>query len=467
MACGISPRSWGTCAGDAVAGVAGSAANSAFDDIATSFGKVASAAVNWLWHQIGTATAVSLSGNGFGKVLAVVAAITGVVALALFVIQVMTAAIRRDPAGLSRAVKGLIIAFIAGGAAITVVNGLLSATDALSRGVVEAVTGKTLAGLGKAVLAGSGLTLATFGSAGLLIVSLGVLIAVVIVYAALLIRKVLLVTTAVFAPIAFAGSLADITVSWTKRWVEFTLALVFSKLVLVLIFITGYYVLIEGAGQAGHGATQQVTQVIAGMLILAVAGFAPWMAVKVVHFTGDHALALHAMGGAITSGAGSALDSGGLVARMATKAATGAAGAASGGGLGSTGAADAAGGFAAGGLFGMACSAWNNRNNRPPPGKPGGDGGGGDGFDPPDPSGGRGGGFNPSGPNGGGGGGSPRPGGTGGGAGRFDGGPPPPRVDATWTWADPSSRPAGSPRPPGDSTGADRRPDDNDPAGSS
>ena len=74
-----------------------------------------------------------------------------------------------------------------------------------------------------------------------------------IVYAALVVRKVLIVMTAVFAPLAFAGSLADITVAWTRRWVELTLALIFSKVVLVLIFVLGYFMLVGGAGQAGSG----------------------------------------------------------------------------------------------------------------------------------------------------------------------------------------------------------------------
>jgi hypothetical protein len=128
------------------------------------------------------------------------------------------------------------------------------------------------------------------------------------------VRKVLIVVTAVFAPLAFAGSLADITVSWTRRWIETTVALITSKLILVLIFVAGYGILIEGAGQAGSGATQKVTQVISGVLVLFLAGFAPWLALKVVHFTGDQAHQLHSLGSSAVGGAAAG-------GRMAHKAA--------------------------------------------------------------------------------------------------------------------------------------------------
>jgi hypothetical protein len=153
-----------------------------------------------------------------------------------------------------------------------------------------------------------------FGSAALLLLSLACIAAVVIVYVALVVRKVLIVVTAVFAPLAFAGSLADITVSWTRRWIETTVALIVSKLILVLIFVAGYGILIEGAGQAGSGVTQKVTQVISGILVLFLAGFAPWLALKVVHFTGDQAHQLHSMGASAVGG----VAAGG---RMAYKAA--------------------------------------------------------------------------------------------------------------------------------------------------
>jgi hypothetical protein len=312
----FNPLSYATCAGN----IAKSVAGDAFDSIAKSFGNAAQSATQWLWAQINTATAIHLGGQGFSTVVGIVAAIAGTVAVALFVVQIIQSVLRREPGGLGRAFKGLLVAFIAGGVAVAVLNALLAATDALCNGIVQTAVGTSQAGLGQLVLGSTaaaaltGMISGPGGAAGVLLLALAILAAVVIVYLALVVRKVLIVVTAAFAPLAFAGSLADITVAWTRRWIEFTLALVFSKLVLVLIFVIGYFMLIKGVGQAGSGVTQEITQIISGVIVLALAGFAPWLALKVVHFTGEHAGQLHALGATAVGGAASA-------ARMGQKAA--------------------------------------------------------------------------------------------------------------------------------------------------
>ncbi len=334
------PTSYSSCAG----GVAKSVAGDAFQSIAQSFGSAADHAVSWLWTQINAATAVNLGGAGFNLELGIVAAIAGVVAVGLFVLQIIQSVLRREAGGIGRAFKGLVVAFIGGGVAIAVVNVLLGATDQLCQGIAQVTTGTDVAGLGKLVLGGTAITITVGGPAGLLLLSLACLVAVVIVYASLVIRKVLLVVTAVFAPLAFAGSLADITVSWTRKWIEMTVALIVSKLILVLIFVAGYGILVEGAGQAGTGETQQITQVVSGILVLCMAGFAPWLALKMVHFTGDHAHQLHSMGSTAAGGVAAGGRMAQKAAPLATAAVGGPAGGAAAGGTTAAGGAGAAAG---------------------------------------------------------------------------------------------------------------------------
>src|SRR3984957_1434864 len=257
MACSWdNPLSYGDCVGQAAKSVAGDA----FEEIARSFGHAAGDATSWLWAQLNTATAVHLGGAGFSTLLGIVATIAVTVGVGLFVLQVIQSVLRREPGGLGRAVKGLFVAFIAGGAAAAVVNLLLAAVDALCAGVVQSAVGTDPAGLGQLVLGSAatatlaGMVSGAGGAAGVLLLSLAILAAVVIVYVALVVRKVLIVVTAIFAPLAFAGSLADITVCWTRRWIETTVALIVSKLILVLIFVIGYFMLVKGVGQAGSGA---------------------------------------------------------------------------------------------------------------------------------------------------------------------------------------------------------------------
>jgi hypothetical protein len=342
------PFSYGNCASN----VAKSVAGDAFHSIAESFGSAADHAVNWLWSQMDSATAVHLGGKGFGLEIGITGAIAGTVAVGLFAIQIIQSVLRREPGGLARAGKGLLIAFLGGAVAIAVVNLLLGATDALCNGIVKVATGTNIAGLGKLVLGSTALTGSVTGSAALLLLSLACIAATVIVYVALVVRKVLIVVTAIFAPIAFAGSLADITVSWTRRWIETTIALIASKLILVIIFVAGYGILIEGVGQSGSGVTQKVTQVISGILVLFVAGLAPWLALKVVHFTGDHAQQLHSLGSSAVGG----VAAGGRAAQKAAPYVARAAAMPAGGGAMAGGAAAGAGGAGAGGAAGAAGS---------------------------------------------------------------------------------------------------------------
>jgi hypothetical protein len=171
-----------------------------------------------------------------------------------------------------------------------------------------------------------------------MVISLAALVAVLIVWAALMIRKVLIVVSAVFAPLAFAGSLADITVSWTRKWIEVVVALIVSKLVLVLIFVIGLGMLVDGVGQAGNGATQRTTQTVSALLVLALAGFAPWLALKLVHWSGDQFHHLHALATTSASGAQKVARTPQKVQSVAVAAFGGGAGAAtSGGGVAASG----------------------------------------------------------------------------------------------------------------------------------
>jgi hypothetical protein len=294
------------CVGDVFGGAAASVADSAFSAIAHDFGQAADSVVSWLWQQISAATTVSLSGKGFATDLAITASIAATVGLGLFAIQIAVSVLRREPGGLARAGRGLLVAFVTGAAAIAMVNLLLAAVDDLCNGVVQVATGGSINQMGNRILAASALSNVS-NPAAVILLALVVVAATVVVWAALMVRKLLIIVAAVFAPIAFAGSLADITVAWVRRWIEIMVALVVSKLILVIIFAVGLGVLVDGVGeapQAGAGhATQSVTQTVTGALILVMAGFAPWLAIKLVHFAGDSFHTIHAHAGAVGAAA--------------------------------------------------------------------------------------------------------------------------------------------------------------------
>jgi type IV secretion system protein TrbL len=306
MACGITDPL--DCVKDVAGGVGKQVAGDVFDEIAQSFATAAEDATKWLWNAMGQATAVHFGGAGWDRDIGITVSLALLVGVGLFLIQVVASGLRQDFGGMGRAVRGMFIAWGAGGAAITITESLLYVADQLSQGIMQVGAGtSTWEGFGQKILAAS--TIATVAgpegtAAVILLIALVIVAASVIVWAALMIRKLLLIVAAVFAPVAFSGAQADITASWVRKWIEMTVALVASKVILVIIFVVGLGVLDEGVGEAqtsgvttGHVA-QTATQVVIGALILCMAGFAPWLALKMVHFAGDsfHAIHAHAQG---------------------------------------------------------------------------------------------------------------------------------------------------------------------------
>ncbi|MCU4183863.1 hypothetical protein K6U06_05785 [Acidiferrimicrobium sp. IK] len=289
----------------AVGSAAKAAAGDAFGEIANDFAHTAQHATSWLWGQLDQATAVQIGGAGWGTYLGITVTLAVAIGAGLFVIQVIASALRRDMGGMGRALRGLLVAFVAGGAAVGVTEILLQAADAISKGIMQV-------GLGTSDWQSVGHKFATlsatsYGPATLLLAALFTCAATVLVWLALMVRKVLLILTAVFAPVAFAGSLSDVTAGWVRKWIEYTVALIASKIVLVIVFVVGLGVLMNNLGSTGDSATQQLTQLMAGLLILTVAGLAPWMAVKFVHFTGEAFHTIHSHSGAATGAAASAV----------------------------------------------------------------------------------------------------------------------------------------------------------------
>jgi hypothetical protein len=281
--------------------LATSAANDAFSNIAAWFGKAASQATTWLWGEIGSATSVNINSPQLTTDLLATSAIAVVLSLGLFLLQVITSVLRREPSGLGRALKGLVISLVASVFALSVTRILLGVVDSLSEGVVSYTMGTNIAGLG-AQLAIGGIGGVT-NPAVVLLFSLVILAAVVVVWAAMMIRKMMIIIAAVLTPLAFSGATADITRGWVRKWIEFMAAMIASKLLLVIILMIGVSV-IDGAGiSAQPGPGQQLTQLATVSLILLMAGFAPWAAIKMFHFTGDALHTAHASVAAAPSGA--------------------------------------------------------------------------------------------------------------------------------------------------------------------
>lgn len=321
--------------GKVVGGVGGAVAKSVFDAVASAFASAAQQLTEWMWTVIAKTTAVDLHGSWFTSTFGITVTLAGLVITALFALELIKAVLRREPQALSRATIGAGAGILGAAASIGVVTALLAATDALSNGVVQTAGLHSIGTLGRDIAPTAALS--TIGSPALmLILAIGYLVASFFVWALFIFRKAMLIVAAVFAPIAFAGAPMRATSGWVRRWVEFTLTMIFSKLVVVILFTLA--VSLVGSPGSGFAA---VGNLFSGLALLVIACFAPWLLFRLVHFVGGDVMAAHHQ-----SLAQSTLQAGSTPTSLARNGAMRVASiATSGGAIGGT----AAGGGAAGG----------------------------------------------------------------------------------------------------------------------
>ena len=126
-------------------------AGSVFNQVAKAFGEAAAKVTGWMWTVIAGTTTVDLSGGWFHSTLGITATLAGVIVLAIFVLEVVKAALRREPGALSRAALGVGAGVLGSVASIGVLEALLAATDSLSNGIVRTAGLGSLDKLGKEV----------------------------------------------------------------------------------------------------------------------------------------------------------------------------------------------------------------------------------------------------------------------------------------------------------------------------
>ena len=236
-------------------------------------------------------SAIDLSAAWFRSNLALMATITLPVLVGLFVAQVVSSVLRREPGGLARAVLGVAKATLGAALAIAGTQLALSVVDGLCHAIASA-SGTTVGAAGARFFRFAGLATATSPALQIL---LGTVLSVgfLLLWGVLLFRKAALVLVAVFAPVAFAGAAWDQTRVWTRRWLEVVAALVFSKLVIVVAFVVGASAFGGAGGTGAAGAPTapgtELSDALAGALLLAIAVFAPWLTWRFVHWSGMEA----------------------------------------------------------------------------------------------------------------------------------------------------------------------------------
>ena len=274
---------------DAASSLAGAASSSVLASIGESFARGAETVLDAVFELITTTTTVDLTASYVTRNAAALASIGLVLVVGLFVLQVVGAVIRQEPGGLARAVTGAATAVLGTAAAAAVprtaaaaavTQSLLIAIDAICDGIA-AMAGTTIQDAARRLLDINTLlqmTGAGAGGAALMIVfGLLFMIGATLTLGTLLVRNALIVVAVVVAPLAFAGAASRLTSGWVRRWVQVTLALILSKLAIVIVFVVAVGML---------GGAQGVGALLSGLILLLLAVMAPWACFKVLDFAG-------------------------------------------------------------------------------------------------------------------------------------------------------------------------------------
>ncbi|HOA26448.1 MAG: conjugal transfer protein TrbL [Microbacteriaceae bacterium] len=258
-----------------------------FDWLAQAMGAAAGWLFQAVWGVFDTTTLVDVTGAEYVGVYNLLFGVAIFVMLVFFCLQLITGLIRRDPGALPRAALGLAKSVLGSFVALTLTGTLLEITDQLCIGIVQA-TGNSMQDMGDkiALLGGAlaGINIAAPGVGAIITIFLAGLAisAAAIVWFSLLVRKALLLVAIVFAPVALAGASWDATRGWFGKWATFVLALILSKLVLVVVFL----VAIAQVSQPIDLDLASISDPIAGVVLMLVAAFAPYMTYKFISFVG-------------------------------------------------------------------------------------------------------------------------------------------------------------------------------------
>ncbi|MGO3658646.1 MAG: conjugal transfer protein TrbL [Micrococcaceae bacterium] len=280
---------------DAVGEGAATLVSAPFDWLASTMGQAAGWLIEAMWTVFDSTTLVDVQSEGYLGVYNLLFGIGVFIVLLFFCFQLVLGLIRREPAALSRAALGAAKAVLGSFVVITLTATALEIVDQLCIGVVQAA-GETTETMGdKIALLTAGLTTINIAAPGVgAIVTIflaGLMIcAVAIVWFSLLIRKALLLVAIVLAPIAFAGAAWDVTRGWIGKWAAFVVALIISKLVLVVVFL----IAITQVSTPIETDLSSVTEPISGIVLLFIAAFAPYMVYRFISFLGFDLY--HAMG---------------------------------------------------------------------------------------------------------------------------------------------------------------------------
>ncbi|MFE4514056.1 conjugal transfer protein TrbL family protein [Kitasatospora sp. NPDC056783] len=302
--------------------VAGGVSNSITDSIgkwiAKSCGELAKSAVDLASRAVDKTTSVDLSAGWFRDNYALILPIALVMLVMTFTFQLVRSAWRRDGQALGQAVTATISSTLFAVTAVSFTGVALAVVDALSRGLFTIANSSMDDAVRRIVRVSMISVVSPLGWAVAALAALGCAIGAILYWGMMIFRKVSILILVILAPFAAAGGPWEPTRDWRKRWIEATATVVFSKLVMTIIMLVG----VSAIGNTDtKDGIQAMSDIIAGLVVMALVLLCPFMIYKFVHWAGDgQSAGLHQSAAAGLQTASATAKKGG---RMAMGAASG------------------------------------------------------------------------------------------------------------------------------------------------
>jgi hypothetical protein len=264
--------------------------------IAKSAGELAAACADLAAEGVDTTTRVDLNAQWFRDNYQMILPIGLVMLVATFCAQLVRAAFKRDTRALSQAFVGTASGVLFSFAAISVTTAALTATDALSDGLFAAAHTSIQAAVRRMVtvseigaMSGLGWLVPTFAA-------FGAAVGAVLFWCVMMCRKVGILAMVTLAPLAASGGGWEAARRWRRGWIEATATLVFSKLLMTIIFLLGISAMGRTQANDGMGA---LADCMAGTVIMLLVLLCPYAVFKFVHWASEGADAetIHRAGG--------------------------------------------------------------------------------------------------------------------------------------------------------------------------
>lgn len=290
--------SWSDCLLNPVSCVVSDVGNSAASSVWESFLKWTASGLGDLaatvFQTFSSGTTPRFDQDWWQTNLSLIVTVSLPILVILFVLQCISAMIHREPGRLGRALVGALIGTAGVPLAVAVISSCGAVVDEISLAILG--NRATADGIKRLTDISSLLTAASLGGF-LLIAVLLALLSLFALYFVLLFIEVALVASVVFAPLAMASWTWSATRHWLRRWIEVIGALLFAKIPMATVFALGLSA--TGAADQGNNPANLST-FLAGVLLVAMAAFAPAATFSFIHWAGDQG---HSAARAIRQGA--------------------------------------------------------------------------------------------------------------------------------------------------------------------